>query len=207
MAGRKDFTTYNPQAEKNEMTPAQLRAIRMDMGLGMVAMANLVQAHTTSRLSRDKYRALEKPRPEGEWPFIPRHIGAAVEKLYRDFYDFVDTLVATWDGSAPLVLIHRNDMFAQAGLPLPEGITVENYNQAVGKAWGRILEQGHLAELAYFSTDVDDLTGPGGPYVERGRVQDPAPENVGALPELPELKSFVRMSWDNGDSSPYGEDY
>ena len=154
MTRRKTFTTWNEAHGRHEMLPAQLRAIRMDMGINMVAMANILEANTTSRISRNKYRSWEKPRSPEEWKYIPRHIAEAVEELYRDFHDFVDTLVAMYDGQSPLVLIHRNDMFDEAALPLPKGISVENYNQAVGKAWSRILEQGYEAELAYFSTDT-----------------------------------------------------
>lgn len=148
----KNFTFKNQHGQW-KMEPQHLKAIRMDMGLNMVAMANLLEKHTTSRISRDKYRAWEKPRPQSEWPYIPRHIAEAVEGLYKNFYDFVDTLVATWDGEDPLVMIHRNDMFDEAQLPLPQGITVDNYNQAVGKAWGRIMEQGYHADLAFFTTE------------------------------------------------------
>lgn len=177
------LTTFNEAHGRHEMVPAQLRAVRMDMGLNMVAMAHLLEKHTTSRISRNKYRSWEKPRNPEEWQYIPRHIAEAVEKLYLNFYDFVDTLVALYDGTSPLVLIHRNDMFDEAQLPLPEGITVENYNQAVGKAWGKILRQGYEAELAYFSTDTspEPLSG----------VKEPSTSDVGPDPR-------TSYSWGQG---------
>ena len=202
MTQRKTFTTYNETEGKHEMLPAQLRAIRMDMGINMAAMARILEANTTSRISRNKYRSWERPRDAGEWQFIPRHIAETVEKLYHSFHDFIDTLVAMWDGTSPLVLIHRNDMFDEAQLPLPYGISVENYNQAVGKAWGKILEQGYLADLTYFSTDPQGLTGPESAQRGTKTVQNQPPENVGleSWPGILQLKSFV--SWDKTSLDP-----
>lgn len=137
-----------------KMYPQHLRAIRMDMGLNMTAMASLLHKETGARISRDKYRTWERPRRKNEWPIVPEYIAQATEKLYRQFLDFVTTLVALYDGESPLMLIHRNDMFDEAGLELPEGISVHNYNQAVGKAWGVIRSQGFDPELLYFSTDL-----------------------------------------------------
>lgn len=192
---RKTFTTWNEAHGRHEMLPAQLRAIRLDMGINMVAMAHLLEAHTTSRISRNKYRSWEKPRTEGEWQFIPRHIADAAEKLYQAFWDFVGDLV---ESGGPLVLIHRNDMFDEASLPLPWGITVENYNQAIGKAWGILTERGQSVELVFFSTDPEDRCAPESVQPAPSPVHKPPLENVGELPEVRRLDSFVRMSWDNG---------
>lgn len=138
------------------MTPATLKSIRMDMGLNMVAFANLLAHNTTHQhISRNKYRAWEKPKDgKDSWPFIPRHIAEATENLYRDFWSFVAQLVELGQDGKPLVLIHRNDMFDDAALPLPKGITVDNYNQAVGKAWGQLKDKDLEPEILFFSTDT-----------------------------------------------------
>lgn len=199
---RKTFTTWNEAHGRHEMLPAQLRAIRMDMGVNMVAMAHLLEAHTTSRISRNKYRLWERPRAEGEWQFIPRHIADAAEKLYKAFWDFVGELV---ESGGPLVLIHRNDMFDEAALPLPWGITVENYNQAIGKAWGILTERGQAVELVSFSTDPEDRYAPESVHPHHPPVHKPPLENVGSeeLPAVRELKSFV--SWDRTSLGPKGK--
>ena len=137
-----------------EMSPAQLRAIRMDMGINMTAMALLLEEETGARISRDKYRTWEKPRRKNEWGLVPAYVAEAVERSYSAFLDFISTLVAMYDGNDPLVLIHRNDMFDEADLPLPAHVYVHNYNQAVGKAWAEIRPQGFNPELVYFSTDM-----------------------------------------------------
>lgn len=199
---RKTFTTWNRTRGRHEMLPGQLKAIRLDMGINMVAMAHLLEEHTTSRISRNKYRLWERPRPEDQWPFIPRHIADATEKLYKAFYDFVELLVEGYCRGNPLVLIHRNDMFDEAALPLPWGITVENYNQAVGKAWGILTERGQVVELVSFSTDPEDLNAPETVNPHHPTVHKPPLENVGSeeLPAVRELKSFV--SWDRTSLGP-----
>lgn len=135
-----------------EMLPVQLRAIRMDMGLNMTAMGLLLQEETGARISRNKYRDWERPRVRKEWTHIPPYAAEATHRVYVAFLDFVDTLVALYDGEDPLILIHRNDMFDEASLELPAHIYVHNYNQAVGKAWAKIRSQGYEPELVYFTT-------------------------------------------------------
>lgn len=137
-----------------EMLPVQLRAIRMDMGLNMTAMGLLLQEETGARISRNKYRDWERPRVRKEWTHIPPYAAQATHRVYEAFLDFVDTLVALYDGEDPLVMIHRNDMFDDAQLILPAHVYVHNYNQAVGKAWAEIRSQGFNPELVYFSTDM-----------------------------------------------------
>lgn len=149
---------FTAQQENGQwhMSPQHLRAIRMDMGMNMTAMGLMLGEQTGSRISRNRYRSWEKPRAKDEWPWIPRTIAEAAEGCHRAFLDFINTLVSMYDGESPLVLIHRNDMFDEAKLPLPPLITVNNYNQAVGRAWSAIRSQGYDPELVFFSTDPED---------------------------------------------------
>ena len=137
-----------------QMLPVHLRAIRMDMGVNMTAMGLLLQEETGARISRNKYRDWERPKSRKEWKYIPPYAAEAVHRSYSAFLDFVDTLVAMWDGETPLIMVHRNDMFGDAELDLPPHIYVHNYNQAVGKAWAKIRAQGYEPELAYYSNDM-----------------------------------------------------
>lgn len=144
------------QSEDGEhwrMLPVHLRAIRMDMGVNMTAMGLLLQEETGARISRNKYRDWERPKGKKEWKHIPPYAAEAVHRCYSAFLDYVDTLVAMYDGESPLVLVHRNDKFHEAQLDLPPHICVHNYNQAVGKAWAKIRSQGYEPELTYFTTD------------------------------------------------------
>ena len=167
--------SFQDASGQRRMTPAHLRAMRMDMGMNMLAMARLLSGYTGTRISRDRYRTWERPQGKDGRPYVAGNIAEAAENAYNGFYDFVDTLVAMWDGEDPLVLVHRNDMFDEAELSLPDYITVDNYNQAVGKAWGRILEQGYQAELAFFTTDPQDLEGPASVHRRQGGVHESAP--------------------------------
>ena len=137
-----------------QMRPAQLRAIRMDMGMNMTAMGLMLQDETGARISRNKYRDWERPKTRKEWRYIPPYAAEAVHRCYSAFLDYVDTLVAMYDGESPLALVHRNDKFHEAQLDLPPHISVHNYNQAVGKAWAKIRSQGYEPELTYFTTDL-----------------------------------------------------
>lgn len=201
--------TFLSDAGEWEMGPAQLRAIRMDMGINMVAMAHILEAETGARISRDKYRTWERPRREGEWSLVPAYAAQATEKVYDAFCRFVSTLVESWEAGSALVLIHRNDMFDEAGLPLPPGVSVENYNQAVGKAWARIREQGHKPELVYFSTDLSPEVIPRtkstSVHERQEVVQDAGPYKVGSelLPAPAQPKSFV--NWSNSPTRPHDE--
>lgn len=204
LVSAKTFSCWNPITAKHEMTPAQLRAIRMDMGVNMVAMACLLQEHAAGRVSRDRYRSWEKPRTSQDYPFIPKHIAKAAESLYASFNDFVAELVSLYDGESPLVLIHRNDMFKAADLPLPKGIGVDNYNQAVGKAWGRILKQGYIPELVYFSTDPTDSSPPKSrlEVAEVDPVQEESLRYVGEDELLEPLTPRSFVSWGKGVVDP-----
>lgn len=95
-------------------------------------------------------------------------------------------------------------MFDEAALPLPWGITVENYNQAIGKAWGILTERGQVVELVSFSTDPEDRCAPETVNPHHPTVHKPPLENVGSegLPAVRELKSFV--SWDRTSLEPKG---
>lgn len=137
-----------------QMLPAHLRAIRMDMGINMTAMGLIVQEETGARVSRNKYRDWERPKGKKEWKFVPPYAAEAVHRCYVAFNDFIDTLVSLYDGESPLVLVHRNDMFDAASLPLPDHIYVHNYNQAVGKAWAEIISHGYSPEIVYFTNDM-----------------------------------------------------
>lgn len=187
-----NFTFKNPGGHWH-MKPQHLRAIRMDMGMNMTAMGLMLGEQTRSTISRNRYRSWERPKAEGKWPWIPQHIAEAAERCHKAFHDFIDTLVSLYDGESPLVLIHRNDMFDDASLPLPTGISVNNYNQAVGRAWSKIREQGYDPELVYFSTDSDEFSPPDTSIFPPHPLQKQPPHDVGlgATDPLDVLKSFL----------------
>lgn len=195
-AGSKRFT-FQDEDGQWLMKPTHLRAIRMDLGMNMTAMGLMLGEETNSRISRNRYRAWERPRTQNQWPYVPRHIAEAAERCHNAFLDFIDTLVSMYDGESPLVMIHRNDMFEDAQLPLPPHISVNNYNQAVGRAWSKIREQGYDPDLVFFSTDTSPESISDSPTVHN------APSSNVGLSDLPaplQPKSFV--SWGRGIVSP-----
>lgn len=192
--------TFLHESGQWRMRPQHLRAIRMDMGMNMTAMGLMLGEETRSSISRNRYRSWERPRTQDEWPWVPRHIAEASERCHKAFHDFVSTLVSIYDGESPLLLIHRNEMFAEAELPLPPHISVNNYNQAVGRAWAKIREQGYDPELTFFSTDPGDESISS--ISDSPTVHNAPSSNVG-LSDLPaplQPKSFV--SWGRGIVSP-----